>query len=214
MRQIAIPAGLIALGLVPAAAGLARLAQLAAGERLADNARFFDAPLPVVLHILAILIFAFLGALQFVPRFRQSSWHRRAGWLVLPAGLIAAATGIWMTLTYDLPATDSAMLNAIRLVVGAAMLAELLLGLRAVLRRDYVTHRAWMIRAWALGMGAGTQVFTHLPWFLAFGGPEAGVRTWLMAAGWAINAALAEAILRRGGRAAGQAAGRSGVARM
>ena len=37
--------------------------------------------------------------------------------IAIPAGLIAAATGIRMTLTYDLPATDSAMLNAIRLVV-------------------------------------------------------------------------------------------------
>lgn len=197
MRQIAIPAGLIALGLVPAAAGLARLAQLAGGERMADNARFFDAPLPVVLHIAAILVFAFLGALQFVPRFRQSPWHRCAGWLVLPAGLIAAATGVWMTLTYDLPATDSAALNAIRLVVGAAMLVELLLGLRAILQRDYFTHRAWMIRAWALGMGAGTQVLTHLPWILAVGMPGAGPRTVLMAAGWAINAAVAEWVIRR-----------------
>lgn len=198
MQRIWTPLGLLALGLVPAVAGILRLVELAGGQRTAASARFFDSPLPVVLHILAILIFAFLGALQFVPALRQRGWHRIAGRIVLPAGLVAALTGLWMTLTYALPPTDGAALNAIRLVVGMAMVAELLLGLRAIRARDYFAHRAWMIRAWALGMGAGTQVLTHLPWVLAFGAPDTGVRTVLMAAGWAINAALAEWLLRRG----------------
>ena len=40
------------------------------------------------------------------------------------------------------------------------MILCLVLGLRAILRRDVPTHRAWMIRAYALGLGAGTQVVT------------------------------------------------------
>jgi len=46
-------------------------------------------------------------------------------------------------------------------------------------------------------MGAGTQVFTHLPWFLLVGKPHGLMRDALMAAGWLINVCLAEWIVRR-----------------
>jgi hypothetical protein len=62
-------------------------------------------------------------------------------------------------------------------------------------RRDYRSHGAWMIRAYALGQGAGTQVFTHLPWFLLVGAPGPTSRAWLMTAGWVINIAVAEWII-------------------
>ena len=29
-----------------------------------------------------------------------------------------------------------------------------------------------MMRGYAIGLGAGTQVFTHVPWLLAFGVPD------------------------------------------
>ena len=59
-------------------------------------------------------------------------------------------------------------------------------------------HGAWMIRAYALGMGAGTQVLTHLPWFLLAGYPGEWTRAILMGAGWVINVAVAEWIIRKG----------------
>src|SRR5690606_28260230 len=59
------------------------------------------------------------------------------------------------------------------------------------------THGEWMIRAYALGMGAGTQVLTHLPWFILVGRPTELSRTILMGGAWAINAAVAEWIIRR-----------------
>ncbi|HEX6941819.1 MAG TPA: hypothetical protein VF128_02760 [Gemmatimonadaceae bacterium] len=33
--------------------------------------------------------------------------------------------------------------------------------------RKYAEHGDWMIRAYAIGMGAGTQVLAHLPWFIS-----------------------------------------------
>ena len=39
--------------------------------------------------------------------------------------------------------------------------AFLVLGFTAIRRRDIPAHRAWMIRAYALGLGAGTQAFTE-----------------------------------------------------
>ena len=70
---------LILLSLVPTAAGTARLAQLARGATITvENARFFASPLPVVLHVLAVIPFSLLGALQFVPAFRRLHRGRRS----------------------------------------------------------------------------------------------------------------------------------------
>ncbi len=70
-------APLIVLSAVPVAAGAARLAQLTSGVDITpENARFFAALLPVVLHIISASLFAILGAFQFAPGFR----HRSPGW--------------------------------------------------------------------------------------------------------------------------------------
>jgi hypothetical protein len=48
---------LLLLCLVPALGGLSRLAMLLTGAEISpENARFFEAPLPVVVHILTSLI--------------------------------------------------------------------------------------------------------------------------------------------------------------
>lgn len=195
-----VPVGLLALSLVPALAGASRLGELASGAPATrENARFVHAPVPVVVHIVAALAFSLLGALQFAPPLRLPgrSWHRRAGRVVAGAGLAAAASGAWMTHTYDLPPADGAVLGAIRDAVAVAMAASIVLGVRAARRRRMGEHRAWMLRAYALGLGAGTQVVTHLPWFVLVGTPTEVPRTALMAAGWVINLAVAEVVLRR-----------------
>jgi hypothetical protein len=94
-----VPAMLIALSLVPATFGTLRVAQLAAGGPVTSaNARFFAQPLPVVLHILAVVPYSILGALQFAPAFRRRhrGWHRTAGKVLAVCGLVAALTGLWM----------------------------------------------------------------------------------------------------------------------
>jgi uncharacterized membrane protein len=193
-----VPSGLIALSLVPVAAGSARLAQLATGAAVTPaNERFVSTPLPVVLHIVGATIFCLLGALQFSTSLRRRAWHRRAGRVVVPAGLVAALSGLWMAVYYDLPATDNRVLEGIRLVVGVGMVTSLVLALLAVRRRDFGEHRNWMMRGYALGIGAGTQVLTNVPWVIAFGTPSPAVRAGLMGAGWAINLAVAEWFIRR-----------------
>jgi len=193
-----VPTGLVALSLVPVAAGSARLAQLATGVAATPaNERFVSTPLPVVLHIVGATIFCLLGALQFSTSLRRRAWHRRAGRVVIPAGLVAALSGLWMAVYYDLPATDNVELEGMRLLVGAGMVTSLVLGLLAVRRRDFDEHRNWMMRGYALGIGAGTQVLTNVPWVIAFGTPSPGVRAGLMGAGWVINLAVAEWFIRR-----------------
>lgn len=48
-----------------------------------------------------------------------------------------------------------------RLTFGLGMASSLVLGVVAIRRRDLEAHRAWMMRAYALATGAGTQVFTQ-----------------------------------------------------
>ena len=87
----------------------------------------------------------------------------------------------------------------LRLIFASAMAACLVLGFAAARRRDIAAHRAWMIRAYAIGLAAGTQVFTE-----GIGGTIFG--TGLLAAdlakgaGWAINLAIAESAIRRPAR--------------
>jgi uncharacterized membrane protein len=195
-----VPAMLIVLSLVPAVAGTIRLAELARGAEVsAANARFFAQPLPVVLHILAVVPYSLVGAFQFVPSFRRRrrAWHRAAGKVLAVLGLVAALTGLWMAHFYPWPDGDGQALYLTRLVFGSAMTASIVLALAAVRRRDFVSHGAWMLRAYAIGMGAATQVLTHLPWFILFGKPGETSRAFLMGAGWVINVVVAEWIIRR-----------------
>jgi hypothetical protein len=103
-----VPAALILLSLVPVIAGASRLTGLAGGQVTPDNARFFDSPIPVLIHIPAVTVYLVLGAFQFVPSLRRGkrgslSWHKIAGRILAPTGLLAALSGLWMAVFYDLP---------------------------------------------------------------------------------------------------------------
>lgn len=196
-----IPAGLVLLSLVPAIAGVGRLAQLIGGAAVTPaNARFFAAPVPVMLHIPAAVVFSLLGAFQFAPFFRRRypGWHRAAGRVLVPAALVVAITGLWMAVSYPWPAGDGKAVFALRLVFGGGMLLSVLLGVDAIRRRRFAEHGDWMTRAYAIGMGAGTQVLTHLPWFVLVNlTPGETPRAVMMGLGWVINLAVAEWVIGR-----------------
>lgn len=195
-----IPTGLIALSVIPILAGIVRLMQLGGNIAITpENARFFAAPMPVTLHIVCTAIYCVLGAFQFAPGFRRRKpdWHRLSGRILIPCGLMVALTGLWMTQFYPHIHFDGPYLYVIRLLVGTAMTLFLCLGLASILKRDIPQHRAWMLRSYALGLGAGTQVFTHIPWFLFPSIHGELARTLCMAAGWIINLAVAEWLMQR-----------------
>jgi uncharacterized membrane protein len=195
-----VPAGLVALSAVPVIAGTVRLVQLGAGvEVTPENARFFAAPLPAVLHIISVTLFCILGAFQFSSGFRRRNpnWHRISGRILVPCGLVAALSGLWMTQYYPRVDYDSSILYVIRILVGSAMAIFICFAFIAIRARNVPRHRVWMMRAYALGLGAGTQVFTHLPWFLFPGIQGELARALCMGAGWAINLGVVEWILLR-----------------
>jgi hypothetical protein len=210
-----LPAALLALTVVPVTAGMVRLAELATGAEVTPhNARYFDSPVPIVLHIVAVTLFGVLGVFQFVPgiRRRRPGWHRRAGRVLVLSGLGTALTGMWMTIFYDVPEGDGATFGAVylmRLAVSTGLVVSMVLAFAAIRGRDVVRHRAWMIRGYALAMGAGTQVFTHAPLLLTGTQPTGYARAVAMGAGWLINIVVAEWVIRRGpARASRAPAGR------
>lgn len=194
-----IPALLIAFSLIPVAAGAVRLFGMAGAEEVTpENARFLADPLPAVVHIVGAIVWSLLGAFQFSAglRSRRPGWHRAAGRVLAPVGLATALSAIWLTVAYPLVGHDGPVLLYVRLVAGLAMALSICLGVAAILRRDVPTHRAWMIRAYALGLGASTQALTHLPYFLIEDIQGELSRTICMAAGWGINVVVAERIIR------------------
>jgi len=196
------------LSLVPVAAGAVRLIGLVglasggsgAGAITPENARFMAMPAPVVLHIVSATLFCLLGAFQFDSAIRRRSpgLHRAAGRVLVPCGILAAVTGLWMTTGYAIPAElQGPLLYGVRIVVGVSMALAILVSVCAVLRRRIAQHRAWMVRAYALGQGAGTQVLILLPVTLVAGAPTFFFRDVLMASAWGLNVLIAEWIIRR-----------------
>ncbi len=195
-----IPSGLIALAFIPVVAGAVRLTVLAGGgPPTPDNARFFAAPIPVVLHIVSVTLYSLLGAFQFAPGFRRRrpTLHRAAGCVLVVVGLIAALSGLWMAVFYAIVPADSPLLHAFRLFFGSAMALSIVLGALAIRRRDVAQHQTWMRRAYAIGLGAGTQALTQLPLLLLFGALNELTLALMMGAAWVVNLAVAEWLIRR-----------------
>ncbi len=191
-----VPTALIALAAVPVVAGAVRVGELAGGEVTEESARFFAAPVPVLLHIVGATVFCVLGAFQFVPGLRGHRWHRVSGRVLVPCGLLAALSGLWMTLFYPQPPGDGELIALLRLVFGTVMVVAMVNGFLAIRRRDVRTHRAWVIRGYAIAQGAGSQAVTSAFWFAFAGAPGEVTRALLIAAGWVVNLAVAEWIIR------------------
>ena len=194
-----VPVGLVALAAIPVLGGTGRLVELLGGPAvLPTDPRFAASPAPLVVHVVAAVVYAVLGAFQFSAslRRRRPRWHRRAGRLLVVLGLAVALSGLWMTLLYPRKEGTGELLYLFRLIASSGMGISIVLGLAAIRSRDIARHRAWMTRAYALALGAGTQAFT-----VGFGEAVFGagvVRTDLMmGAGWVINLAVAEWVIRR-----------------
>ena len=193
-----VPFALIALALIPAIAGTLRLVELAGGPHLMPaNPRASASPAPVIVHIVSALTYAILGAFQFSAglRRRRPDWHRRAGRLLVALGLAVAASALWMTQFYPRQPGTGDLTYLFRLAFGSGLAASLILGLTAIRHGDVTRHRAWMTRAYALALGAGTQAFTQGLGEPIFGTSETS-NALLLGAGWVINLAVAEYVIR------------------
>jgi uncharacterized membrane protein len=194
-----VPFSLVALVLVPAIAGSLRLVELSGGPLLLPaSPRMTASPVPVVVHVISAVTYATVGAFQFSSRFRcrRPGWHRMAGQVLVVLGLAVAFSALWMTLFYPRQPGTGELAYFFRLAFGSSMAASITLGFAAIRRRGIAGHRAWMTRAYALALGAGTRVFTEGIGGAVFGAGELTTDLSL-SAGWVINLAVAEYVIRR-----------------
>ena len=194
--------GLFVLSFIPVSAGIFRLVELGGGTAmLPENPRVTAAPTPVVLHIISVGLYCYLGAFQFLPSIRRHSlkWHRYNGRLMVVTGIVSALSGLWMTHFYSFPyELQGNLLYSVRILLGSAMVVFIFLGLAAILKRDIVRHSSWMIRAYAIGQGASTQGLMIMSWIAISGGEPSGLtRDVMMTFAWIINIAIAEWIIRK-----------------
>lgn len=139
---------------------------------------------------------------RWVPRGKQrrASWHRMAGRVLVPAGLLAAPSGLWMAVFYGLSPLDGPLLLILRLVVGSAMVVSLILGCRAIRRRHSIRHGEWMTRAYALGIAQGTIVVVTIPWIVLVGPATELTRALLIGVSSVLSLAVAEYVIHRRSR--------------
>jgi hypothetical protein len=92
-----VPVALVVLSFIPVVAGSLRLLEVAAGPQLlSTNPRIDASPAPVVVHVLAAALYAFLGAFQFPARLCR---RIRTG--------TADPAGFWSELVWPSPAPGS-----------------------------------------------------------------------------------------------------------
>ena len=194
-----VPFALVALVVVPALAGTLRLVELAGGPLLLPaNPRMTASPLPVVVHITCAVPYAVLGAFQFSSRLRRRRprWHRATGRVVVALGLAVALSALWMTVFYPRQPGTGELAHLFRLAFGSALAVCIVLGFSAIRRGEVANHRAWMTRAYAIALAAGTQVLTLGIASAAFGGSVLATDL-ALGAGWVVNLAVAELLIRR-----------------
>lgn len=192
--------GLVVLGTIPVALGIAHLATVIAGVDVSAKALYFlRMPVPIAMHVIGAAVYVVLGPLQFASGLRRRAphWHRWSGRLLVVAGLFVAVSALWMTLTMPHRAGGGDLLYAARLLFGVAMIVSIGVGFAAILRGNVPAHRRWMTRAYAIGLGAATQVPVLMIAEIIGGPPTELLRAGLMGSAWIINLIIAEWRLRR-----------------
>ena len=185
--------GLLLLSALPIIGGVVRLSEVPA----VAGSRPLASSVAAVAHIVAMTVYCLLGAFQFSPALRgRRRWHRTAGRVLIPVGFVAALGAAWLAAFFSGP-PDQLPLAMVRLVFASAMLVFLALGTAAVIRRAFVMHGDWMARAYAIGVGNGTQSLVVILWTVPLGEVDAWGETWLVATGTLITVFVAELLIRR-----------------
>jgi len=147
------------------------------------------------LHVLPGLLFLVLGIVQFMPAMRRRSphLHRWMGRVALASGLMSALVLYW--LAFSLPAMGGALTIAGTYVFASWMIISLIAAWWAIRRRQTALHRAFMIRAYAIGSAVATIRLLGILGDMVFGiNFQANFGLWLWI-GMSLHLIAAELIL-------------------
>jgi len=190
--------------------GAIRLADMTQDTQSTDafGVRYVQHPWVALLHMVPGLLFLTLAPLQFVARIRKRriGLHRGLGRVL---AICAAISGLFaLVVNFRFPAFGGISTQAATVFFGAVFLFSLAKAIRHIRRKEVRLHGEWMIRTFALAMGAGSiRVFIGL--FMAFSDYSFeqvfGTSFWL---GFGVNLLIAEVWINKT-RVAGQFADRA-----
>jgi uncharacterized membrane protein len=199
-RPIGLACLLLFLTSIPIVTAALKIYEIPTGQLPPDAAKFAAVPWSMFLHALGGLLFGLLGPIQFAGVLKRSfgRLHCVTGRVFVVAGLLLGLSSL--RLLAEFPDTSTLVLVSARLLAGLAVAVSLILAVVAIRRRDVTRHKAWMIRAYAIGMGPATISFIMFPIFLITGEPIEGYAAdFLFVASWVINILIAERVIRRTG---------------
>lgn len=158
-------------------------------------------PFALIGHTLGGSAMLILGYLQFSNRIRTKfpKWHRWVGRGLVAAGGYLALSGLWMNLSTK-PQYDSWLHDTAQNIAAVGLLTVLGLGLYFIRSGNITKHRIWMMRAYAISLGAGTQTLLLLPVALIFGVPNGLLADLVFISAWIVNLLVAEYLLRKSSR--------------
>ena len=193
---------LFLLALVPVLIGSLILASMSFGwanefNTPADMQRRGSSPVAMVGHILGGSAMLLLGFAQFSAPLRRRfpGLHRWVGRSLVLAGAYFALSGLVMNASANAQA-DSVLYNTAQNVMAVVFLAVLALGIRAIRNGREADHRAWMMRSYAITLGAATQTILILPVFLIVGEAKGLLIDLVFIAAWGVNLTVAEWVIR------------------
>lgn len=188
---------------IPVLTALVQVFQIPSGSYPEDSARLAVAPIAWFAHVLAGATFGITGPVQFVRalRHRFGVLHRISGRIFVLSGAILGLSGLSLLAQVTSQATP--IVDIARGLFGLALLVALALAMAAIQDRDIPRHRAWAIRAYAIGMGLGAVGLVFFPIYIVTGHPPTGLAAdILFVASWLLSIAFAEVALRHSSRSA------------
>jgi uncharacterized membrane protein len=161
------------------------------------DAHYVHNALLTFLHVVPGMIFLLLGPLQFIAdiRKRWPRFHHWSGRVFILSGVAFAVTAL--VINFSFPPFGGPLKSLAVIIFSVLEILTLAIALYAVLQRDFVSHRAWKMRAFAIGLAISTMRLFFIPAYLLFGVPGNLTIALGMWIGFLVNILVVEWILRR-----------------
>ncbi len=197
-KPVVVPAALLFGTLLTIVLALVQVVQIPLGALPEDSQRLTAAPLWHFMHVLGGATFGILGPIQFsrVLSRKYGRLHRIMGRVFVAAGAMISLSSL--SLLWHFPDAYSVAISSGRLLFGIALGLSLAIAMQAIARRDFTRHRNWMIRAYAIGMGATAVTMVFFPIYAITGEPPTGLASDIAFLGsWTACVVFAEGLVRR-----------------
>lgn len=197
-KPVVVPAALYFGTLLTILLALVQAVQIPLGALSEDSLRLTAAPVWHFMHVLGGATFGILGPIQFgrVLMRKYGRLHRVMGRVFVAAGAMISLSSL--SLLWHFPDTYSVAMNSGRLLFGIALGVALAIAMQAIYKRDFTRHRNWIIRAYAIGMGATAVTMVFFPIYVVTGEAPTGlVADSIFLGSWAACVVFAEGLVRR-----------------